>query len=225
MERSGIDERRHPDAYVEEWVFTCWTPGGSMGAISGHRLVGGAAWYWTAVVRSGAPLLHAAEWDVAPRADPMLVKAEALWAEHVCDVPFEQWSIGNETYAVELDDPEEALGRAYGARRPIALDLEWYANGPSARRSDGYEQPGVVHGRIDLALGPGTVTEIELDDVPAHRWHRWGTRLEPLLLAEAYAHTGLRAPFAFPDATVADWVLTPDGWRSRTRARVPDPRP
>jgi len=29
------------------------------------------------------------------------------------------------------------------------------------------------------------------------------------------AHTGLRAPFAFPDGGVSDWVLTVDGWRIR----------
>ena len=34
-------------------------------------------------------------------------------------------------------------------------------------------------------------------------------------LPEAFAHTGLRAPFAFPDGSVVDWVLTPDGWAAR----------
>ena len=151
----------------------------------------------------------------------MIVKAEALWAEHVCDAPFEQWSIGNETYAVELDDPEEALGRAYGARRPIALDLEWYATRARAARADGYEQAGVVHGRIDLVTESGQLAAVELDEAPARRWHRWGDRLGALELDDAYAHTGLRAPFAFPDGTVADWVLTPDGWRSRRRPPAP----
>jgi hypothetical protein len=33
------------------------------------------------------------------------------------------------------------------------------------------------------------------------------------------AHTGLRAPFAFPDGSVADWVLTTRGWNSRPPAR------
>ena len=39
------------------------------------------------------------------------------------------------------------------------------------------------------------------------------------MLADAYAHTGLRAPFVFPGGDVVDWVLTPDGWRSRVPAR------
>ena len=53
-----------------------------------------------------------------------------------------------------------------------------------------------------------------------------------LELPDAYAHTGLRAPFAFPDGSRADWVLTPDGWRSRRAPtspyelrEVPLPRP
>ena len=44
----------------------------------------------------------------------MIAKAQAMWAEHVCEAPFEQWTLGNETYAVALDDPDEGLGRAYG---------------------------------------------------------------------------------------------------------------
>ena len=50
------------------------------------------------------------------------------------------------------------------------------------------------------------------------RWRRWGEALGPLDLPDAYAHTGLRAPFAFPDGEVVDLVLTPDGWRSRAPA-------
>ena len=61
------------------------------------------------------------------RADPFIVKGEALWAEHHCDAAMQQWSIGNETYASAIDDPDEALGRAYGDPTPIAFDLEWYA--------------------------------------------------------------------------------------------------
>ncbi len=30
----------------------------------------------------------------------------------------------------------------------------------------------------------------------------------------------LRAPFAFPDGSIADWVLTPDGWRALRGANL-----
>jgi hypothetical protein len=155
-----------------------------------------------------------ADFDVPVRADPFVVKGEALWAEHHCDAAMQQWSVGNETYASALDDPEEALGRAYGDPTPIAFDLEWYATADASTMVDGYEQAGVVHGAIDV-LGEA---RIELAEVPAQRWHRWTsslTGLDPLPIPVAAAHTGVRAPFVFPDRTVLDLVLTPTGWSRR----------
>ena len=213
-------------------MFTAWrsddSGDGAVGVISGHRIVGRTAWYWAALARSGRPLLHVADFDVPVRADPFVIKGEAMWAEHVCDAPLEQWTIGNETYAAALSDPEEALDRAYGIPTPIAFDLEWYAVSapstspspePAARSAGdaapvhGYEQAGVVHGAIEI-LGEDT---LELVEVPAHRWHRWtsGDALAPIGLPDAAAHLGGRAPFRFPDGSVLDWVLTPTGWGSR----------
>lgn len=211
---------RHHGA-IEEWAFSAWTLDGSLGVISGHRIVGAIAWYWCAVARPGRPLLHITDFDVPVRADPFIVKGEAMWAEHFCDDPMRQWSVGNETYAAALDDADDALGRAYGIPTPIALDLEWYATVEptdiAGDHVDGYEQTGVVHGAIEI-LGEPT---IELVESPAARWHRWtdgpGAPMGPMPLPRASAHTGTRAPFAFPDATVLDLVITPTGWRSRDR--------
>lgn len=208
---------------MEEWVFAAWTPDVEVGLISGHRIVGRIAWYWAALARRGRPLLHVADFEVPVRADPFVVKGEALWAEHTCEVPFEQWSIGNETYASSIDDPDEALGRAYGDPTPIAFDLEWYATAapkliePSSgatSTTSAYEQVGVVHGTIEI-LGED---RLELVELPAHRWHRWvddGGRLAESTLPEVRVHTGVRAPFVFPDGNVSDLVLTPTGWAKR----------
>jgi hypothetical protein len=207
------DELPHVTAAVEEWVFACWAADGSVGLVSGyrtHRSPGRPNWYWAALVGRDRPLLHVADWQVPARVDALLVKAPGLWAEHTVDAPMQQWTVTNETYATALDDPAEALGRAYGVPTPVAFDLEWYATAPPERIDDGYGQPGVVHGLVELAGGP-----LHLEEVPARRWHRWGAALAPLALPAALAHTGRRAPFAFPDGTVADWVLTPDGWRTR----------
>jgi hypothetical protein len=228
------DDGRH-DGTVEEWVFTAWDPRATLGVVSGHRIVGRTAWYWASLARAGRPLLHVADVDVPVRADPFVMKGEALWAEHHCDAPLEQWSVGNETYASAISDPDEALGRAYGVPTPIAFDLEWYATGPveplaapprvdehrgDARRGDeqrGYEQRGVVHGTIEILGEP----PVELVEVPAHRWHRWAAGpLEPLALRSVAAHTGVRSPFAFPDGTVDDLVLTADGWARRVDREV-----
>lgn len=204
---------------MEEWVFAAWSSDGSLGVVSGHRIVGPTAWYWAALARQGRPLLHITDFEVPVRADPFIVKGEAMWAEHFRDDPMRQWTVGNETYASELDEPGDALGRAYGTPTPIAFDLEWYATGEAydiaGDHIDGYEQSGVVHGAIEV-LGELT---IELVESPASRWHRWTASLTetmgPMPLPSAVAHTGIRAPFAFPDGTTLDLVLTPTGWRTR----------
>lgn len=200
---------------IDEWVFTAWSDDASLGVISGHRLTPARAWYWSAVVRVGEPLLHLAEWDVVRRADAFVVKAPEMWAEHHCVAAYEQWSVGNEAYFVALDDPADALERAYGTPTPTALDLEWYATGEPTEIADGFAQDGTVHGRIDI-LG---VDPIELDEAPGQRWRRStaAPSLRPVQLDRVVAHTGLRAPFAYPDGTSSDWVLTPAGWSSRAR--------
>jgi hypothetical protein len=214
---------RHDGASIEEWVFAAWTRDGRLGLISGHRIVGRRAWYWASLARAGRPLLHITDFDVPVRADPFIVKGEALWAEHHCDAEMDQWSIGNETYASSIEDADEALGRAYGDPTPIAFDLEWYATGPATPIEPtgdrvatewGYEQVGVVHGAVDVLGEP----RLELAEVPAHRWHRWtsgSAGFEPLALPEVRAHAGVRSPFAFPDGSVSDLVLTPGGWARR----------
>lgn len=206
------DERRHPEAPIEEWVFTCWSADASVGVVSGYRIVSASrGWYWAALARVGRPLLHVAEWEVPLRSDPLLVKAPGLWAEHICDDPLRQWTVGNETYASALDDPAEALGRAYGTPTAIAFDLEWYATATPEPMANGYAQAGEVHGVVEFAAEPA----LHLDAVPAWRSHRWGLGLAPVRIPRAVAHVGLRAPFAFPDGTMADWSLTASGWRAR----------
>jgi hypothetical protein len=219
---TGADERSHTGAQEEEWTFSFWSPDGSIAGFTSYRLVGtGDAWYCWALARRGRSLLHVTEFDIPRRSDPMIAKAQAMWSEYTCEAPFEQWTVGNETYAVGLEDPEEALGRIYGEAVPIASDIEWYATGdpqPLDHGGDdelfyGYEQVGVVHGAVELVDGG-----LDLEELPAHRTHRWifDGPLPPLRLATAVAHLGVRVPFRFPDNSVLDLVLTADGWRRRT---------
>lgn len=203
------DESSHSSARCEEWTFSWWSSKGDLAGHAVHRLVGSSrVWYCWGLWRRGEPLIHIAEFDISRRPNPMIAKASSLWAEFTCDAPFEQWTLGNETYAVELDDPDEALGRAYGRAVPIASDLEWYATSPPQRIADGYEQFGKLLGTIEMVDGP-----VELDDLTASRTHRWttGSTLAELARTEVTAHLGPRFAFAFPDGTVRRLYLTPDG--------------
>lgn len=222
-----IDEAAHESARFEEWTFAWWAPDGSIAGWTMYRLVPGRRiWYCFGVVGRDRPLLHVAEFDITRRADPMIAKAESFWAEFVCDAPFEQWTLGNETYAVELDDPAEGLGRAYGRVVPVASDLEWYADGASIpietgghRGSvSGYEQRGVLLGTIETEVGP-----LEIPEIAAHRMHRWSSdEIGPTPLAGAVSPVltddigrPMRVAFRFPDDSVFDAVLTVEGFRAR----------
>ena len=172
-------------------------------------------WYCFGFIRQDAPLLHVAEFDIVRRPDPMIAKADSLWAEFMCDAPFEQWTLGSETYAVELDDPAEGLGRAYGRAVPIASDLEWYANGPVTEIESGYEQFGVMLGMVETEHGP-----FEIHEVSAYRTHRWtsgalapgGIATAKDLGSDVSPGQVRRLAFRFPDDTVWDADVTSQGW-------------
>ena len=86
--------------------------------------------------------------------------------------------------------------------------------------SIGYQQRGVVHGSIEILGEP----KVEFSEVRAQRWHRWTSGpapdgslagFGPLPLPDVVAHTGVRAPFRFPDGSTSDLVLTSTGWGQR----------
>ena len=69
--------------------------------------------------------------DVAPprlgprRNDVIVIRAEGLWAELLCETPDEHWSIGLEAFGVRFDDEAEAATSDRGERIPVGFDLEW----------------------------------------------------------------------------------------------------
>ncbi|MEY3340887.1 MAG: hypothetical protein RLZZ269_798 [Actinomycetota bacterium] len=140
----------------------------------------------------------------------MIAKADSFWAEFTCEHAFEQWTIGNETYAVELDDPRDALRGARGTAVPIASDLEWYATGTSVALAGGYEQPGVLLGDVETVDGM-----VSIPEVVSRRTHRWGDTLPPAFRTAGVAHLGPHIAFAFPNDVVIDLVLDPGGWAAR----------
>lgn len=202
---------------LEEWTFSWWSADASLAGFTMYRLFGHrrASYCW-GLSRAGQPMVQVVECDITSRPDPMIAKAEAFWAEYTCEAPFEQWTVGNETYAVELDDPEEGLGRAYGEAVPIASDIEWYATERATKIPNGYAQNGVVLGDIETVHGVLAVPEMR--SVRTHRW-TMATALPPLFEPAGVAHLGRRLTFRFDDETrpdsKLDLVLTPTGWLSR----------
>lgn len=213
---SDADERRHPDAPVEAW----WWWGSSIhprtgvlvGVFVGLELRGRRFDYWAGVVREGEPYLYVEELDGTGLRQGLDIKPPEMWAGHECDVPFLQWSLGNEAHGVLLDDPTEAWRRAHGTPVPVTFDVEWYATsdpGPvdppgvdsSSDGRHGYRQEGEVDVRIELSEGVLAFTG------PGERVHVWGAPYLPTSFAMPIDTRGLRAPYRRSDGVIVDQVL------------------
>lgn len=214
---SAADEQPHPPGpqvwWAETWTFDVWTEAGVAACTSLTLLPNqGLAWYWAALVRPDLPLLHLADLAVPGGRLDLEVRTEGLWASHTCEAAFEQWTVTNEAYAVALDDPVEALGRAHGVVTAVAFDLEWYEDGPPVPVAGGYTQDGTVDGLTELAGGA-----LELVGARSRREHCWGVReaaaMEPGQMEGR--PPGVWVPFALPGPDgpeVLDRVATADGW-------------
>jgi len=61
-----------------------------------------------------------------PKGDDLLVvRAEGLWAELLCETPDEHWSFGLEAFGVRFDDEAEAAVSDRGELVAVGFDLEW----------------------------------------------------------------------------------------------------
>jgi hypothetical protein len=172
---TAADERAHAPGdepeWAESWNFEFFTDGGVGGYVTVTLLPAHAvAWYWAALVGHGDGLVAVLDDDVPlPRpAGSLELRTEGLWADHVCEVPLDHWTLGNEAFALRFDDPDEVFGRQRGDRVPLGFDLEWETAGPVAGSGPGYAVPCLVHG----------VVLIEADRLAIDGWgwrsHRWG---------------------------------------------------
>jgi hypothetical protein len=200
---SAADEGVHAASAAEEWTFAFWLPDGSCGGYTSLVRNEAGVSYFAALVRVGEPLLHVSDLGGPPlrSVDHLIVKSEGLWAEHICEDPFTQWTIANETYAVALDDPDDVFGRPYGTPTPIAFDLEWYATGDATSVLAGYQQTGTVEASIEVPGGPITG---EFMAIRSHRWGNWSWM-------SAEANGGLRAPVLLNEIR-HERTLASKGW-------------
>ncbi|CAN5231981.1 hypothetical protein BH18ACT4_BH18ACT4_14220 [soil metagenome] len=177
MEVDPADERPHepgPDpGWREWWYFDFAAPDGGLGGYVRLDLHPHGR-YWACLVGPGLPLVTVVDHDVAlPRSRRSLeVRADGLWADHICETPLDHWTVANEAFAVALDDPAEAYGAGRGERVPVGFDLEWESDGAPWQHpgGDGYEVPCLVHGEI--------LVGDERIDFSGHgqRSHAWGVR-------------------------------------------------
>lgn len=204
------DELRHDDVAVEAWWWWAHTADCSAGLFVGFELRGRRFDYWAGLVRAGEPYLYVAELDGSGLRDGLEIKPPQMWADHSCDVPFRQWSVGNEAYGVLLDHPADALARAYGDVVPVAFDLEWYAAADPTDIAHGYEQIGEIDAHIELTEG------VVVIEGPARRAHVWGVPYLPRALALPHGRDVLEAPYRRHDGAVVEQMLSRSGWVART---------
>lgn len=137
----------------------------------------GVAWWWTYLAQPDRLVVVRDHEVRAPRASVLEVRAEALWAQLICEVPMVHWSLGLEAFGVltadllaGFDDP----GPEVGERVAVGLELDWEAEGHSevvlegTERAGAYGQRGTIRG--ELLMGSDRVDV----DASARRWHAWG---------------------------------------------------
>ncbi len=204
------DEGRHCvesgllEGWEESWHFDFISTDGDIGASLrlGRQLSQGLAPVWGCLVRKGHPLVHLVDHEVplVRETDSIGVRGEGLWADAVCETPFDHCSVGLEAFAIELDDSQEALGQAWGDRIGLGFDLEWETTWPVASfelpNLKGYQMMCRVHGEV--LIGSDTLAI----DGWGQRQHIWGL---PPWRAGAWCWGG----GTLDDGTT--WQLNPDG--------------
>lgn len=173
---SSTSTKSPKSSWTESWYFDFATPEGVGGYV--HLALypmQSRAWYWACLVRPESGPVVIRDHDLAPPRGRLLeIRGDGIWAECVCETPFEHWSLGLEAFGVRLDDPSDAWRGELGERLPVGHDLSWEATGrahePQQARCEGrgYVQPGRVRGEVLLARERITI------DGTGHRSHSWG---------------------------------------------------
>jgi hypothetical protein len=188
---------------VEAWWWWGWDTDATVGVFVGFELRGRTFDYWAGLARAGEPYLYIEELNGSGLRSGLEIKPPQMWADHQCDVPFGQWSLGNEAHGVLLDDPDEVWQRAYGDVVPVTFDIEWHATSAAQSIAHGYEQHGEIDARIELTDGV-----LELVGL-ASRVHVWGVPYLPRPLAMPNVDADRRAPYRRGDGRCVDQRFTP----------------
>lgn len=176
------DERRHEprgdaaEPWAETWEFDFFSPHGDLGGWSSLTLwpKENLAWYHAFLAGPDRDLVAVVDHEVPLPPSILEIRTHGLWASHICETPFDHWTIGLEAFGVGLDDPAEMYGRQMGDQVALGFDLEWEAEVDPPFETldsavlDGYWQGCRVSGEV--LVGEGAI------DFDGHgaRYHQWG---------------------------------------------------
>lgn len=169
------DERRHdpgPEVrWAESWSFDFVSSDGALGGWARLSLLphDAVAWYHGFLTGPDRQLVAVLDTEVPLPPDGLEIRTTGLWATHICETPYDHWTIGLEAFGLGLDDVDEIYGRQFGDRVPLGFDLEWESVEPAPEvAGSGYQQACAVSGEI--LVGSEEV------DFTGHGWrdHRWG---------------------------------------------------
>ena len=170
------DEHPHEPVdgdWSETWSFDFASADGEVGGWAALTRFADHAWYQAALTGPRRQLLMVLDHHVPFRSNAMEVRTTGLWADHICETPFDHWTLGLETFALGVDDPRELHGRQHGDNVALGFDLEWETDGPVVE----HPQPAGVHG-YDLACrvyGEVLVGRDVIDfEGVGSRSHHWG---------------------------------------------------
>ena len=98
----------------------------------------------------------------------VVLRGDGMWADHICETPYEHWTVGLEAFAVVTAvEPTGDLVELRGDLVALGLDVEWTTSGSIELIPGGYRIPCAVEGEIlfgDESYG------IEADGWRSHIW-------------------------------------------------------
>ena len=115
----------------------------------GVRTSSPTGWFWLLLGGADRPLIAIVD-DATSVAKPpdLELRAPGLWTELRAQVEGEVVEVDLEAFGVELDQPADLLGSAYGKRTALGAELEWDTAGDVRDTESGYELACEVHGEL-----------------------------------------------------------------------------
>jgi hypothetical protein len=193
VEEGPLPEPDPAPGWREDWRFAFWSPDGSLGAVQSLTRRRGRTAVHCALLGAGRAPVVLADDDIAAVPDPryLELRSEGVWVQHVCERPFDRWTLGLEAFAVRHEDPAEGLRTGWGERLGLAFDLDWEATAEPDDLPGGYGQWGEVHGEV--LVGEEVIDGSWL----SHRRHRRGVppgaELEAAVVLAGAVHHGEQA--------------------------------